>query len=127
MARKSHNDKKSEPKAHKAARPTVAREVAALGRQVAETLRSVAESKELREVGTEISGSLQRVSEKVVQAVKTASKSEKPRAIGGQVGKILETGRKRGMEAGERVRVNLAAGLREIGQELSRLAQRLDE
>ena len=127
MPRKSHTGRCSCPKTDKAGRASVTREVAALGQQVAETLKAVAQSQELRAVGTEITHSIKRVSEKVVDAVNTAKESGKPRELGSQLGKVVRTGKKRGAEAGEVLRVNLAAGLREIGNELTRLAQRLGE
>lgn len=128
MPRKSHSGKKekAEPKAQRTAE-SVTKEVAALGKEVAATLKAVVESEELRAVGSELTHSLQRVSEKVVDAVKTATKSERPRAVGSQLGKVVQTGTKRGMETSERLRNNLTTGLREIGKELSRLAQRLDK
>lgn len=127
MPRKSHKGKPEAAKAEKAARESVSREVAALGKQVAQTLRAVAESKELRAVGQELTESMKRVSERVVDAVKTASHSERPKAVAQQIGKVAQTGRKRGLEAGGRIRENLATGIRQIGEELSRLAHRLDK
>lgn len=128
MARRSHAGKKQKaaPAAQKNPE-SVSKEVTALGKEVAATLRAVVESEELRAVGSELTNSLQRVSEKVVAAVKTAAKSERPKAVGSHLGKVVRTGSKRGMDATERVRNNLATGLREIGQELSRLAQRLNK
>ncbi|MCX5787688.1 MAG: hypothetical protein NTX64_04135 [Elusimicrobia bacterium] len=127
MPRKSHKGKNVSPQSEKEGRASVAREVTALGKQLAETLKAVAQSEELRAVGSELTHSLKRVSEKVVDAVKSAKDSEKPGELGSQLGKVVQTGKKRGVEAGERIRVNLAAGLREIGNELTRLAKRLDE
>ena len=127
MPRKSHKGKNVSPQSVKEGRASVAREVTALGKQLAETLKAVAQSEELRAVGSELTHSLKRVSEKVVDAVKSAKDSDKPRELGSQLGKVVQTGKKRGAEAGERIRVNLAAGLREIGNELTRLAKRLDE
>ncbi len=134
MPRKSHKGKPDPaPKSHKteksekATQESVRREVAALGKQVAETLRAVAQSSQLRAVGSELTESMKRVSEKVVDAVKTASKSERPREVAEQLGKVAATSRKKGMEAGERIRVNLSTGLSQIAQELSRLAHRLDD
>ncbi|MBI4346086.1 MAG: hypothetical protein HY553_04485 [Elusimicrobia bacterium] len=128
MPRKSHKGKPApEAKNDKEARESVRREVAALGKEVADTLRAVAESEQLRAVSSELTHSMKRLSAKVVEAVKTAGKSERPRAVAHQIGKVAETGRRRGMEAGERLRNNLSTGLRQIGEELSRLAQRLDK
>ena len=103
----------------------ILKEVAALGKQVEKTLRAAAESPELKGIGSEIKNSLGRISDKVVGAVDSAKESAQGRQVGRQFKKVVETGKATGRQAGEELAQNLAEGLKGVGAELQRLADRL--
>lgn len=111
--------------AHK--KQDVLKEVADLGRQVQKAIEAVATSEETREIFSEMSASIQRVGGKVTTALSAAKESAEGQKIGKQFKKVLDVGKKSGKETGEKVRANLATGLREIGSELSKLAQKLQD
>jgi len=115
------------PKKTTGSNPDVAKELAALGKHVGDTLKAVASSPELKGIKNDIVKSIERVGGKMVDAVHAAQESEQTQKINKQVKKIVETSKKKGAETGERLKVNLAGGLREIGAQLSKLAERLDD
>lgn len=118
MSKSSHN-KKKQPQ------DDVLKEVAEFGRQVQKAIEAVATSEETRGIFSEVSASLQRVGGKVNDAFAAAKESPEGQKIGKQLKKVVEVGKKSGLETGEKMRVNLATGLREIGSELAKLAEKL--
>ena len=106
---------------------TISREVVALGREVTDTLLGIVDNKELRAVGSEMTRSVQRVGDKMVDAVRQVGRSEAPRRLTRQTGRVIRTGARRGVETSGRMRDNLAFGLRRVGQQLARLGSRLED
>lgn len=113
--------------AKKAQRPKITKEVAELGKQVEKALREVATSDELRDIGSDISSSFRRIGEKVVNALQAAKKSGHGQEVGDQLKKVVGMGKASGKETADRVRENLQRGLRGVGEELARIAERLDK
>ncbi len=106
---------------------SISREVLALGREVSDALLAIVENKELRAVGSEMTSSVQRVGDKMVHAARRMGASTAPGRITRQMGRVLGTGARRGVSASGRMRGNLASGLRKVGQQLTRLGQRLED
>ncbi|MBI5624140.1 MAG: hypothetical protein HY924_10200 [Elusimicrobia bacterium] len=114
-------------KATQTGRPNLTKEVTELGKQVERAIRAAAKSPEVRGLGEEISRSLQRVGEKVVDALQTAKQSDQGRKVGEQFKKVVDLGKESGKETAEKVRENLTKGLKGIGAELSKIADKLEK
>jgi BMFP domain-containing protein YqiC len=107
--------------------PKLTKEVSELGKQVEKAIRSAAKSPELKDLSAEISRSLQRVGEKVVDALRTAKGSDQGRKVGEQFKKVVDIGKESGKETAEKVRQNLTKGLKGIGAELAKIADKLEK
>ncbi len=113
-------------KAKKSQTPSVTKEVAELSKQVERALRAAAHSPELRDIGAEITTGFQKVGAKVVAAVESARESEQGQLVGRQLKKVIDTGREKGLKTATEVRGNLIKGLRGIGSELAKIAERIE-
>lgn len=65
--------------------------------------------------------------EKVVSALQTAKESDQGRKVGDQLKKVVILGKESGKETAEKVRENLKKGLKGVGAELAKIADRLEK
>lgn len=102
-------------------------ELAALGKQIQRSFAAAAKSDELKALGSEVSKSLKKVSDKAAEALKAAKESEEARELSERLKKVAKAGAAKGKEAGGKAYENAAHGLSELGDELARLAEKLKQ
>jgi len=99
---------------------TVVEELGELGRQLGAALKAAWESEQRRELQQEISEGLKALGDELEEAVKTARESEAIRELQADIKQAVETTWQ--SEAIQDIRRGLLKGLRQINQELSKLA-----
>ena len=113
--------------AKKTAKVDVFKEMAALGKQVHDAFETAAKSEEVKGIADELSKGLRRVGGKGEEAVDAAKQSEKGKAIGKQVKKVVEAGKKQGKTSGEELRKHLAGAMKELGEQLAKVSKKLKD
>ena len=124
------------PKRKSKVQDDLTKELGVLAKQLGNTIKAAAQSKEVKNIGSEISSSVRAISHSVVDAAKKAVKSEAAHSIKGQAKKVVVigkdkakkviiTGKDKGLHATKNWRSILSKELKAAGKELEVLSWRL--
>ncbi len=96
-----------------------------LGRQLGLALRAAWESEQRQQLEKEIGEGLKDLGKQIEQAVAAAKASPQTQKVKEQMGRVVETARQ--SEAVQEMREGLAAGLRELNEELRKLVEKIQQ
>jgi hypothetical protein len=105
-------------------RNTVFDELALLGKNLGETVRSVIDSPQAREIEEEVRTGFQTVISEVNDAIGKARSSDVAKDLGDRTSQATES--VRASKVTDEVRIGLVKGLHSLNKELEQLLQRLD-
>lgn len=125
--KRKHGGKQPADKKAEAAQARIGSELGELGRKVEKALRSAATSGHVSGLRGDITKGVRNVGKRLGDALGALRDSEESRELRTQLKKVIQTGRKEGVEASKKVASNLAAGLDTLSKELSKLASRLEK
>lgn len=124
------------PRGKPRAREDMTKELGVLARQLGNTIKAAVQSREVKNIGSELSKSIRTISNSVVDAARKAVKSEATRSIKGQAKRVIligkdkakkaiVTGKDKSLRATKNWRSILSKELKAAGKEIKILAHRL--